>query len=459
MRSDFRLLVLDNDLLFCSQLNQHYSRQEVEIFIANSVDVAKAIWSIKNPNVVLLNPLLADEAFLEHIQSDRCTKIISLGISSNGLTEVFAHFDKPVDVKQLDQTVQQAIHDVQNQKKSIPENAIIGSFGNKEIFNLIDLAASVLSPVLITGETGTGKNLLARIIHLKSALHKSSFVALNCAALPESLMEAELFGHEKGAYTGAVLSKKGILEMANGGTLFLDEITDIPLHLQSKLLNVLEEKTVRRLGSPVVKPLNFRIIASSGNTIENVLGTSFRRDLYYRLNVLRIHLPPLRQRRDDIPELCHYFLKIMNGGKTEIPDSELTKLIEYDWPGNVRELKNVLERAYVFRRNNVLLPSEILISNQMKSEVWDGKTERRKLDRRKNGNYINGTQMIRLEEMERNHIQATLKDMRGNVTKTAKLLGISLSTMKRKIKEYGLKCWIAFLSVLHFSDLFELFLQ
>jgi transcriptional regulator with PAS, ATPase and Fis domain len=252
------------------------------------------------------------------------------------------------------------------------------------------------------------------------------------------------------------VSKKGILEMANGGTLFLDEITDVPLHLQSKLLNVLEEKTVRRLGSPALKPLDFRIIASSGIPIENVLGTSFRKDLYYRLNVLRIHLPPLRQRRDDIPELCNYFLKIMNGGKTVIPDSELAKLAEYDWPGNVRELKNVLERAYVFQKNNVLRPSEILISNQMKSEGWDGKTERRTLERRKTGNGSNNIQMISLAEMEKEHIQSALKNLRGNVTKTAKSLGISLSTMKRKIKEYGFKCWIGFLSVvLHFSYLFE----
>ena len=362
--------------------------------------------------------------------------------------DVYAQFKKPVDLHQLNQIVQNAFHDQETEgnayvigkSKWEAEDIVIGNFGNNEISDLTALAASVSSPVLITGETGTGKNLLAKAIHLKSSLRKSAFVGINCSAIPETLIESELFGYEKGAFTSAVVSKKGILEMANGGTLFLDEVGDIPLHLQSKLLNVLEEKTVRRLGSATVKPLDFRIIASTSVALENVLGSSFRRDLYYRLNVLRIHLPPLRQRPNDVPELCRYFLEKMGvHKKVVIPDSELARLAEYNWPGNVRELKNILERAYVFQRDNVLRPSEILMFQRTQSEGWNGESERRKSDRRKPNASTYETQTMTLADIEKAHIRTALQNQRGNITKAAKSLGISLSTMKRKIKEYGLK--------------------
>jgi two-component system, NtrC family, response regulator AtoC len=375
-------------------------------------------------------------------------------------------FRKTVDIQQSDKTVLKAFQesatgrneDAFEKPKLEHEDTIIGNYGNNEISNFLNLAASATSPVLITGETGTGKNLLARMIHLKSSLNKAPFVGINCAALPETLIEAELFGYEKGAFTSAVVSRKGILEMANGGTLFLDEIADIPLHLQSKLLNVLEEKTIRRIGGSVIKLLDFRIIASTSATLENVLGSTFRRDLYYRLNVLRIHLPPLRQRPDDIPQLCRYFLKTMNGRETLIPDAELEILTKYDWPGNVRELRNVLERAYVFKKDNFLRPSEILIHNQQTSQSWDGKSERRKIDRRKPSTSTYETQSKTLADIEKDHIKIGLQEMHGNITKTAKSLGISLSTLKRKIKEYGLKCCISFITSIltDYCDLWEL---
>ncbi|MCI0617828.1 sigma-54 dependent transcriptional regulator [bacterium] len=462
-----RLLLFDTDVTFCDQIIQYFSKQNIEVLVANSLTIAKYICKTIQPQVILLNPTLAGNDLFLRVPQPGYAKIILTGVSDSfeNSPHVYAQFKKPVDLDQLNQIVQNAFHDqeiardVLGKSKSEWEDIVIGNFGDKGISDLIALAASVTSPVLITGETGTGKNLLARSIHFQSPLYNAPFVGINCAALPEALIEAELFGYEKGAFTSAVASKKGILEMANGGTLFLDEIGDIPLHLQSKLLNVLEEKTVRRLGSQVVKSLDFRIISSTSISLENVLGISFRKDLYYRLNVLRIHLPPLRQRRNDIPELCEYFLKRMGVDKNVVvPDSEMTNLVEYDWPGNVRELKNVLERACVFQRDHILRPSEILLLQQTKSEVWDGKSERRTLDRRKPKISTYETQAMTLADIEKAHTRIALENTHGNVTKAAKSLGISLSTMKRKIKEYGLKCWLGYL-ISDFCDLVGCFLQ
>jgi len=292
---------------------------------------------------------------------------------------------------------------------------------------LVELAAAVDSPVLITGETGTGKNLVAGAIHYRSSARRTAFIPINCAALPENLIEAELFGYEKGAFTGAVASKKGIFEMAEGGTLFLDEIGEIPLHLQSKLLGALEEKKIRRLGSESIRPIEVRIIASTSVPLESVLGGSFRKDLYYRLNVIRIHLPPLRERPQDIPDLCAYLLKKLSGGKEVIlPDPEISRLKKYPWPGNVRELRNVLERAFILQRGLALHPSEFL---QMAEENLPSPP----LPVNQEGKFST------LQKVEKNHIQYILENLGHNHTQAAKSLGISLSTLNRKIKEYDLR--------------------
>src|SRR5512146_321126 len=198
------------------------------------------------------------------------------------------------------------------------------------------MASEMDGPVLITGETGTGKNLVAKAIHYRSSFAGSAFVSINCAALPENLIEAELFGHEKGAFTGASGAKKGLFEVADGGTVFLDEIGEMPMHLQAKLLSVLEDGTMRRIGSTAVTPVNVRIIAATNADLESALGSTFRKDLYYRLSVVRIHIPPLREHADDIGPLCGYLLsQIAKGRHVEIPEAELTKLKGYEWPGNV----------------------------------------------------------------------------------------------------------------------------
>jgi transcriptional regulator with PAS, ATPase and Fis domain len=277
--------------------------------------------------------------------------------------------------------------------------------------------------VLITGETGTGKTLVAKAIHFKGKPNNAPFVSINCASLPETLIEAELFGFEKGAFTGAVNAKKGLFEMAEGGTLFLDEIGEMPIHLQSKLLSALEDRMIRRLGGTAAKPINVRIIAATSVNLESTLGKNFRNDLFYRLSVVRIHIPPLRERRGDIPLLCGHLLKTITNNPVEIPESDMAQLMKYDWPGNVRELRNILERSVFIQNGTILEPSQLL--------------EKRALEPANCTSPVSPETTIKtLDECEKEIIIAALAQLKGNLTQTAKALAISLSTLKRKIREY-----------------------
>lgn len=348
------------------------------------------------------------------------------------------YLSKPFELEELSLTVKNALKTITlervaqveayKRRDDIEEAVLIGSKGLNEILKLIELAASASAPVLISGETGTGKNVAAKAIHYKSSARKDAFISINCAAIPENLIESELFGFEKGAFTGASYSKRGIFEMAEDGTLFLDEIGEMPMNLQVKLLNVLEDKKIKRLGSDIIRPVNVRIIAATNSDIENSLDKTFRSDLYYRLGVMRIHIQPLRERKDDIPDLCEYLLrKISNSSTVRIEKDEINKLMDYDWPGNVRELRNVLERALIIQKGDVLRPSELLI-----------KTTTEKAARRMEAEPADET-ISTIEEMEKKHIKKALEKLSGNYTRTAEALGISLSTLKRKAMEYGLK--------------------
>jgi transcriptional regulator with PAS, ATPase and Fis domain len=293
----------------------------------------------------------------------------------------------------------------------------------KEVMRLVERAASVDVPVLITGETGTGKNTIARIIHLGWSGLNENLISINCAALPGSLIESELFGHEKGSFTGASVVHKGIFEMAKGGTLLLDEITEIPIHLQSKLLSVLEDRQVRRIGGDSVLPVRFRLMAATSANLEYVLGKTFRYDLYYRLNVLQIHIPPLRERLEDIPLLCQQMLGELNMDPVAIiKEDEMERLMNYHWPGNTRELKNVIHRAAIFQPGPELKPSELL-----------GDLPWQPQSRSKSNSAM---EVFQLQEVEKQHILKVLEYCNGNQAQAAKKLGISISTLKRRIRSY-----------------------
>jgi transcriptional regulator with PAS, ATPase and Fis domain len=268
---------------------------------------------------------------------------------------------------------------------------------------------------------------VARAIHYMSPVRKNAFISINCAAIPENLIEAELFGFEKGAFTGAVSTKKGLFEMAEGGTLFLDEIGTLPFHLQSKLLGVLDEKTLRRLGGKSIRPLQVRIVAATNMDIEAaVKAGEFREDLYYRINVIRIHIPPLRERLQDIPDLCRFFIsRFAPDNRIGIPDDEAIRLMAYHWPGNVRELGNVIERSIILSQGSTLRPSELLAGDPHPfSSPVDKKAEE--------------TDILTLADLEKAYIRRALDALSGNHTRTAKALGISRSTLKRKLKGYGI---------------------
>ncbi len=307
------------------------------------------------------------------------------------------------------------------------ENIVGKAASMRKVYELIERAAPADSTILISGESGTGKELVARAIHYNSPRAGGPFVKMNCAALPEGLIESELFGHEKGAFTGAIRSTRGRFELADGGTLLLDEISEIPPSLQAKLLRVLQEKEFERIGSGQSIKTNVRVIATSNRDLKDEIANgNFRDDLYYRLNVIPIDLPPLRQRQEDIPLLCEYFLS-KYGQKMGIPAKTLTEktlemLLAYSWPGNVRELENVIERATVISRNQELRPSDF------PPEVASGVSEVIK------GGLDVG---LSIDNAEKMLILKTLKAHGGNKSKAAEVLGISTRTLRNKLQEYG----------------------
>jgi DNA-binding NtrC family response regulator len=288
----------------------------------------------------------------------------------------------------------------------------------QEVYALVHRAAAAPYPVLVTGESGTGKELIARALHQLSG-RDGRFVAVNCAALPEHLLESELFGHERGAFTGADREKPGLLEAANRGTLFLDEVTELPPALQPKLLRALEEGEVRRLGSTAARRFDVRFVAATNRDLEEQVAEGrFREDLFWRLNVLHVHLPPLRQRAADIPLLAEHFL----GGRPLTHDA-MAVLAAYPWPGNVRELRNALERAATLATSQEIrvadLPPRLRDAADPTVSIADA--TRRQLP---------------LRELERNYILEVLRQTGGNKSRTAEILGLDRKTLYRKLEEY-----------------------
>jgi len=291
-------------------------------------------------------------------------------------------------------------------------------------FKLIKKVALSNCSVLLRGESGTGKELVAQAIHCNSSRMEKPIVPVNCAALPEALLESELFGYEKGAFTGASTRKLGKFEGASGGTIFLDEIADMSLPMQAKILRVVKEQSFERIGGTKSVKVDIRLISATNKDLEKAIAKGlFREDLYYRLNVVTIYLPPLHERKEDIPLLVNYFLKRnnrVNGRKIKSISAEaLDLLMDYEWPGNVRELENVIERALVLTNNNVILPDDIFLRS------W-----KRTLD----SEIISSPRSISLLEGEKTLIQKALKSTHWNQTKAAKLLRIHRNTLRRKIK-------------------------
>ena len=318
------------------------------------------------------------------------------------------------------------------------KNIVGKSQAIKKIYNIVAKVAPTDAAILLTGETGAGKGVFAETLHRLSKRAEQPFVSINCSAIPENLLESELFGYKKGSYTGATADKKGLMEEANNGTIFLDEIGDMSLALQSKMLRVLENGEVRRIGDTESKKINVRIIAATNKDLWKEIGAGrFREDLFFRLNVVRIHIPPLRERREDILILIRHFMEKYNAEYDKnvitIADDVITTLMNYDYPGNVRELSNIVKHAVIFSEKGAItkadlpsgMPAQALIEASKTSGLEKGE--------------ILGSDFETIAGMEKRLIVETLKKTLNNHTIAAKKLGISRSTLWRKMKEYGIE--------------------
>jgi DNA-binding NtrC family response regulator len=304
--------------------------------------------------------------------------------------------------------------------------------GMARLLGLIDQVADSRASVMIQGESGTGKELIARYIHEHSSRGKGPFVAVNCGALPESLLESELFGHEKGAFTGAISRKPGKFELADGGTLLLDEVTEMAPSLQAKLLRVLQEREVDRLGGRMPVPVDIRVVATTNRDMAAVIEEGrFREDLFYRLNVIPLHIPPLRERPKDIPELARHFVEKYNAidGRNvkSLAPAALGRLASLSFPGNVRELENIIERAVLLSDGHCIQEKDLFIDPMAYKDPPDAPVS----------SDTGGTiPPLPLREVEKKLIYQTLEDTNGNRTHAAKMLGISVRTLRNKLNEY-----------------------
>lgn len=321
------------------------------------------------------------------------------------------------------QTKQEVLRLRENLQEVFPQTELIGqSPGMKRVFEMIETVAPTDATVLITGESGTGKEIVARAIHAHSPRRFMPMVVIHCGALTETLLESELFGHEKGSFTGAQYRKKGKFETADGGTVFLDEVADITLKTQTDLLRVLQEKEIVRVGSSQSVHVDFRCVAATNKRLEQLVkeGT-FRPDLYYRLNVFAIDIPALRERREDIPLLANHFLvkyaTAMNRPVPRIAAKALDLLLSYQWPGNVRELENAIERAMVISREPEIQPTDFPFQMNP-AESAAGRT---------------------LEDIEKVHISRVLEETKWNLSRTARILDIDRTTLYNKLRRYGLR--------------------
>lgn len=404
------------------------------------------------PDVILLDqqmPLMTGLEALEKIQAIRPNQVIILitafGTISLAVDAVkkgaYDFIEKPFDNDDLLLKVKRAVEhsrlkgQIRQLKKRLGEGErpIIGSEGGlRTVMEQVNRVAMTEATVFIHGESGTGKELIARAVHMRSKRSERPFVAINCGAIPLSLVENELFGHEKGAFTDAKEAQPGIFEQAEGGTLFLDEIGELPMDAQVKLLRVLEERKVTRIGGTKLIPVNVRIVAATNRDLESeVKAGNFRLDLLYRLNVFTLELPPLRERKEDIPLLTDFFVRkhneALNLSIKSITPAAMDKLCAYDWPGNIRDLENAVQSAMILCLNEVIdvqqLPARIKGVEQCNASVVLGENN----DIRE----VNA-------QVEKELIQETLNKFGGNRTLTAEALNISRKTLFNKMKKYGL---------------------
>jgi DNA-binding NtrC family response regulator len=442
--STTRILIVDDELVVRDSLARWFESEDFEVLTAASAPEALeqlarsrfdlALVDIKMPGVdgielqqrlLQADPDLPVIIMTGYASVETAVKALKAG--------AYDYITKPFDPDDLVHLVKNAVSHraatkevaklKDNLSRVFPDTQLIGqSAAMRRVVEMVETVAPSDATVMITGESGTGKEVVARAIHAASPRRFNPMVVIHCGALTESLLESELFGYEKGAFTGAQARKKGKFEVADGGTVFLDEISDITLRTQTDLLRVLQEKEIVRVGDTVTVKVDFRVIAATNKRLERLVEQGiFRPDLYYRLNVFNIDIPPLRERREDIPPLAKHFIEkfaaSMNRTAPRLAPRTLELLLGYHWPGNVRELENAIERALLISREDDLPPEAFPFQ-------------------------VNPTRPIygqRLEDIERVHIEKILAETNWNLSRSARLLDIDRTTLYNKIRRYGLK--------------------
>jgi DNA-binding NtrC family response regulator len=445
-----KILVAEDDRTARVSLAELLEGQGFEVLLAETGTQAESLLSENEADLALLDIRMPGADGLTVLRNARArssdTALIIMTAHGDSTTAIeamkagaFDYVLKPIDFQLLLQQIERALEHrrlLREQKHTAPGSkvpsaaaAIVGqSPVMQHIYKLIGQVAASDATVLVRGESGTGKELVVNAIHFNSARARGALVKVNCASIPDTLLESELFGHEKGAFTNAVSRRIGRFEQATGGTLFLDEIAELTPVLQSKLLRVVQERTIERLGSNAPIPVDIRLItATSRNLEEAIQEGEFREDLYYRLNVVTMSLPPLRERRQDIPALVEYFLH-RGGRSASITAQALTKLSQYHWPGNIRELENTIERALVLAREGVVTENEIELRPAQTNPDggWAAQAP------------VEGGWEANVSELEKSLVERALLQAEGNKSKAADLLGIHRRLLYEKMRRHGL---------------------
>ena len=450
MNDSIRILVVDDEASQRELVSGYLKKQGFEVFTAAGGESALELFRQAPMELILTDQRMPGLSGLDLLKAAREinpeTQVIVMTAYGSVETAVEAMRDgaadyvaKPLNLDELRQKIQRIVeqHRLYAENRALREElksrhrieGIIGESGQMvEVISLVQRVAASEATVLIRGESGTGKELIAKAIHYASPRAARPLVRVNCAALPENLLESELFGHEKGSFTGAISTRKGRFELADTGTLFLDEIGDLPLHLQAKLLRVLQEREFERVGSSQPIKVNVRILSATHRDLESLMRAGqFRDDLYYRLNVVTILLPPLRERRQDLPPLMDHFLKLFaaKNGKSLRGFSRAARdaLLRYDYPGNVRELENLLERAVVLCRGDVIDRGDLPLILDDPDALSEAQTQL----------------TAAVEGLERRMIREALKRANGVQTRAAELLGVTERALRYKLKKYGLQ--------------------
>ena len=445
------ILIVDDEKTICQSLGSILADEGYEILSAGSGEEALKIIEEEPPGIIILDIWLPGIDGIETLKviKSRYPHMRVIMISGHGTIETavkatklgaFDFFEKPLSMEKVLLVVNHVFELIQleeenkllKQKISQDYELTGTSVPILELKEMIGIVSPTNAWILIMGENGTGKELVARSIHRLSKRAFKPFVEVNCAAIPEDLIESELFGHEKGAFTGATEKKRGKFDLAHEGTLFLDEVADMSLKAQAKILRILQEKKFERVGGNNLIPTDVRVLAATNKDLEQEMEAGrFRQDLYYRLNVIPLRVPPLRERKEDIPVLVNWFLKEFTlkerVEEKTIADDALAALMEHDWPGNVRELKNIIERLVIMIPRDVISAKDIppLAENHQTHDLtvpW----------------LASGSFRTAKTDFEKKYIMKKLQEFDGNISKTAEAIGIERSNLHRKIKRFGL---------------------